>query len=79
MTAQSEDSLKEYGTAVNDLINKQLALRSSLKILQSEFKELGSDATPQQIKEFTFMALMVLVRQCSLQSLLKSAIVGDFL
>lgn len=53
MTAQSEDSLKEYGTAVNDLINKQLALRSSLKILQSEFKELGSDATPQQIKEFT--------------------------
>lgn len=52
MTAQSEDSLKEYGTAVNDLINKQLALRSSLKILQSEFKELGSDATPQQIKEF---------------------------
>src|SRR5690606_37709488 len=53
LTADADDALADYGTEVDTLIQRQLRLRSSLNMLRSEFKDLGSDATPQQIKDFT--------------------------
>lgn len=53
LTADADDSLSDYGVEVDSLIQRQLRLRSTLNLLRSEFKDLGLDATPQQIKDFT--------------------------
>lgn len=53
LTSDADDALADYGTEVDTLIQRQLRLRSSVALLRSEFKDLGSDATPTQIKDFT--------------------------
>ena len=46
------DSLEAYGVSLNGAINQGIELRKDLKQLQVSFKEVGDNATPQQIIDY---------------------------
>lgn len=50
--AESNGSLENYGHTLDALVDQGIELRKELKTLQTNFKELGGNATTQQIKDY---------------------------